>query len=157
NLIEWRISPAPTQLAQTMLQQREAIREVAAVPGVTGAAVWSSKLTRRVALGASVLNIGPNFFDVMGIPIVNGRNFNASEQRGVTRLAIINEAIALRLFPNTDPVGKQLPAFEALPGHALDIRIGPGSETNASFDPSGMTIIGVAKNNGVGQPGHRFG
>jgi hypothetical protein len=46
--------------------------------------------------------IGPEFFQTMGIPILRGRAFNASDKDSV----IISESLARRRWPNEDPIGK---------------------------------------------------
>ena len=53
-------------------------------------------------------NITPDYFAVLGIPILRGRPFR-EEDRGPDRNAVIlNDALARRMFPNEDPIGKQM-------------------------------------------------
>jgi ABC-type antimicrobial peptide transport system permease subunit len=47
--------------------------------------------------------IRPNFFEVLGIPVLRGRGFDAGDVRGSTRVAVITESLA-RQF-GTDPIG----------------------------------------------------
>jgi predicted permease len=63
--------------------------------------------------------VGPDYFRVMQIPILAGREF-ASRDRDAT---ILNEAMARRLFGNVNPVG-----------HTV------------SWDAGTITVVGVAKN-----------
>ncbi|MEX2264957.1 MAG: ABC transporter permease [Bryobacteraceae bacterium] len=50
--------------------------------------------------------IDPDYFRVMRIPLVRGREFT-SQDAASPRIAIINEAMARRFWPDTDPVGKR--------------------------------------------------
>ena len=50
--------------------------------------------------------IDPDYFRVMKIRLVRGRTFT-SQDAASPRIAIINEAMARRFWPNTDPVGKR--------------------------------------------------
>jgi predicted permease len=50
-------------------------------------------------------NVGPDYFRTMGIPILAGREFLASERKGSPEVAILNENLARRLFGDRNPVG----------------------------------------------------
>lgn len=47
------------------------------------------------------------FFSVMGIPIIIGRRFEATDTAAAPKVGIINEALARTRFPGQDPVGKR--------------------------------------------------
>jgi predicted permease len=49
-----------------------------------------------------------NYFETMGIPIKKGRNFNQDDSATAPPVAVINETMARRLFPNQDPVGQHV-------------------------------------------------
>jgi putative ABC transport system permease protein len=51
-------------------------------------------------------NVGPDYFRTMGIAIVAGREFAASDRKGSPEVAILNENLARRLFGDHDPVGR---------------------------------------------------
>jgi predicted permease len=58
--------------------------------------------------GAEDENIGGNtFFQTLGIPIVSGRSFGPQDTPSSAKVAIINQALAKKRFPNTNPVGKR--------------------------------------------------
>ncbi|MEP6784019.1 MAG: FtsX-like permease family protein, partial [Acidobacteriota bacterium] len=65
-----------------------------------------------------------NYFQAMGIPIRRGRGFDPNDGPAAPSVAVINETMARKMFPNTDPIGQH-------------VRTGP--------NPSGpwTTIIGV--------------
>ena len=67
--------------------------------------------------------VTPGYFAVMGIPLVRGRDFAASDRDGTAAVAILNETFAAALFPGEDPVGRTV-----------------------SNDGRPVTIVGVARN-----------
>jgi predicted permease len=73
-------------------------------------------------------NVGPDYLATMGIPILRGRDFDAhDEQPGARPVAIINETMARRFWPNADAVGQSIhpggnsPPMEII-GVARDIK-----------------------------------
>ncbi|HUB53116.1 MAG TPA: ABC transporter permease [Terracidiphilus sp.] len=48
---------------------------------------------------------GNGFFSAMGIPLVAGRTFTAEDQQNSNKVAVINETMARRFFPNSSPIG----------------------------------------------------
>jgi MacB-like periplasmic core domain len=50
--------------------------------------------------------VSPEFFSLLKIPIVRGRNFTQNETRAGAPLAILTESTARRFWPNQDPIGK---------------------------------------------------
>ncbi|HEX8179602.1 MAG TPA: ABC transporter permease [Pyrinomonadaceae bacterium] len=68
----------------------------------------------------------PDFFKVMGTPLLRGRFFDARDRDGATPVAIVNETFARKFFPNEDPLGHRY-----LYGD-------PGGE-----DSQWLTIVGV--------------
>ena len=49
-----------------------------------------------------------DFFEVLKLPVVRGRVFDARDGQGATRVAVINRTAAETLFPGEDPIGHQL-------------------------------------------------
>lgn len=66
--------------------------------------------------------IGPGYFDVMRIPLIEGRDFTERDDSQSPIVVIVNETFARRFFGGQEPVGRQL-------------RIGG----------SGFTVVGVVK------------
>jgi putative ABC transport system permease protein len=59
--------------------------------------------------GESFLSVSPGWFDTMRIPLLNGRDFRASDvylTTGRTGVAIVNQAFARQYFRGENPVGK---------------------------------------------------
>jgi predicted permease len=50
--------------------------------------------------------VTPEFFDAAGVPILQGRNFEDTDEEGGQRVAIINQVMAQRFWPGEDPLGK---------------------------------------------------
>jgi predicted permease len=50
--------------------------------------------------------VSPEYFDVLGITIVHGRNFTVAESAGTTPVAIVSESMARRLFPKGAAIGQ---------------------------------------------------
>jgi putative ABC transport system permease protein len=100
---------------------RELVERLQRIPGVRGVAVVNnpplSAVNTTILLrgpdGQPVLNsartVSPQYFSVMGIPLIAGRVFSEADQTGSPAVAIINEYMARQLFPNRDPVGQVLP------------------------------------------------
>ncbi len=51
--------------------------------------------------------IDPDYFDTMRIPVVRGRAFRESDTAEAPRVAIVNETMARRYWPNQDAIGKR--------------------------------------------------
>jgi len=52
--------------------------------------------------------VSPEFFALLNIPIVHGRNFTAAEARTGAPVVIATESTAQRFWPNQDPLGKTI-------------------------------------------------
>ncbi len=52
--------------------------------------------------------VGLDYFNTMGIPLAQGRDFNAQDGEGGPGVVIVNEELARRYFPGQSPIGKQL-------------------------------------------------
>ena len=51
--------------------------------------------------------VGPNYFSTMGIPLMAGRDFTERDDTQTPLVIAINEEMATRLFPGTNPVGRR--------------------------------------------------
>jgi predicted permease len=50
--------------------------------------------------------VGQNFFATFEIPILAGRGFQAGDTATSPKVAVVNESLAKKFFPNVDPVGR---------------------------------------------------
>ena len=106
--------------------QRRAIEAVQAVPGVESAA-FGSRLplgfggNNSTSVGVEgyvpreneeiVINystIGPNYFETMGIPIRQGREYNDTDTLQSPRTLVINETMAKRYWPEGKALGGKI-------------------------------------------------
>ena len=62
-------------------------------------------------------SVTPGYFKTMGMQLIKGRDFTPRDERRSTQVAIINETLARRYFPNQDPLGKRI-----RPGLGIDDR-----------------------------------
>ena len=52
--------------------------------------------------------VSADYFKAMGIPLLRGRVFTEQDTRNSTRVAVISDSMAKRVFPNEDPIGKRI-------------------------------------------------
>jgi putative ABC transport system permease protein len=57
--------------------------------------------------------VDEHYFDVMGIALMQGRNFARTDDEGAPRVAIVNEHLAQHYWPNANPLGKRFRLKEA--------------------------------------------
>jgi predicted permease len=67
-------------------------------------------------------NVGNGFFSTMGIPLVAGRVFSAKDRETSPKVAVINESMARRFFPNVSAVGHRFSVGET-PDHPGEIEV----------------------------------
>ena len=60
------------------------------------------------AINASQNIVTPGYFRTLGLPLIAGRNFTASDRAGAPAVAIVNETLARRAWPGETAVGKRL-------------------------------------------------
>jgi predicted permease len=111
---------------------RSVVEGIAAVPGVAAAGAntsrlltggrWDSQITipgvepRNGEIPWSFFNaVTPGYFQVLGIPIVMGRDFTWSDWGSGRKLALINESLVKDYFGGAHPVGRQMGQGRATP------------------------------------------
>jgi predicted permease len=128
NLLLFRINPQLNRYDQqrTAALYGELIERLGTVPGVRAAAMTAPALLSGSVNSTSIyvqgrvypagvqsrdninrLVISPNFFDVMGIPILVGRGFTERDKETAPKVVIINEAAVRRYFSNQNPIGQR--------------------------------------------------
>ena len=102
--------------------QRLIVQRLAAVPGVKAVGLTTHlPLADERTIGYALEREGPNqiqfaanalvspeYFAAMGIPIIRGRAFSNSDVGDAPLVAVINETLARRHWPNRDPKGEQI-------------------------------------------------
>jgi predicted permease len=105
----------------------EVARRVGELAGVERVAMgesvpWRDRITTRlqfVAEGYQPANgeesptgrlryVSPQYFAVLGVPLLAGRDFTDDDRRSKENVAIVNESVARRLFPNGDALNRRL-------------------------------------------------
>lgn len=57
---------------------------------------------------ANFRSISPGFFAALGVPLLEGRDFDESDKTGADRVVMISKSVADRLFPGQQAVGRTL-------------------------------------------------
>jgi len=110
---------------------------VKSIPGVRGAAFsmfafnqggWNSPASTRSDGAAEQANrsirnnsVGPDFFNAMGLRLLEGRQFGPQDMENSPKVAVISEAMARRFFPGSSAVGKRF--GQGGPEHSEDIEV----------------------------------
>ncbi|HKW87856.1 MAG TPA: ABC transporter permease [Candidatus Acidoferrales bacterium] len=53
-------------------------------------------------------NISPHFFSTLGIPLISGREFAATDDAKAPKVVIINQSMQRRFWRKSDPIGKRV-------------------------------------------------
>jgi len=171
---------------------REAIRRIKELPGVDGVAEGTSVPWRDAgafgpgfeftgegnAKGSHEENplaqfraVSPGFFAALGVPIIEGRDFNDDDRRGGEPVIIISQSVAQRMFPGQDPLNRHImwtdPVFDfvgitkgprRIVGVAADVddeHVIPGAAPTI-YHPFGQVPDNLSDNNGVSIFGGRL-
>jgi putative ABC transport system permease protein len=127
-LLSMRVSLSPPAYADAPARLQfwdEAVERIGAIPGVEAVAVAGA----RPAEGSAFTNnfnledrptppgqaepsvpwviSEPGYFDVMGIPLLEGRGFQRGDLQGNPPVVLVDEAWARRFFPGESPVGRR--------------------------------------------------
>ena len=64
--------------------------------------------TREAGRLVAIDRVGLGYFQMMGIPILDGRSFAVSDREGARPVAIVNQTLARRFWPGGQAVGRRL-------------------------------------------------
>jgi predicted permease len=113
-----------TTAPQQLTQARALIERLSSLPGVAGATMSENGLFSGTDSGTESLEIarfearkrddrtanfdqiGPRYFQILGIPIVAGREFDERDAAVSVPVAIVNETMAAFYFANRSPLGE---------------------------------------------------
>ena len=95
-----------------------------AIPGVRGVSLSEDSLIHAgtglpitlggepLQVGDHILNVGPEFFRTMQIPLLAGRDFQEADGPASAAVAVINQAFAKAVFGDRNPLGQHLVLWE---------------------------------------------
>jgi predicted permease len=83
----------------------EAVSYARRIPGATLLSVTPIKRDAQNAATALVRQVGPEYLRALGLTAITGRELTAGDRRGATRVALINQRLAMELFANEPPIG----------------------------------------------------
>ena len=66
---------------------------------------------RRSGRVTPLNEVGPGYFETLGIPIMRGRAFTEADRPTAPMVAVVNETMALRMWPGQEAVGKRFRCF----------------------------------------------
>jgi putative ABC transport system permease protein len=75
---------------------------------IRGDLTIEGEVSERPGLSANKVGIGPDYFKVLGIPLLKGRAFTEHDTADSPGVVIISESLARTAWPNRDPIGKRL-------------------------------------------------
>jgi putative ABC transport system permease protein len=108
---------------------KEAMRQIAALPGVDRVAVGTAVPWRDAGIWGSGFEysadghahgpgeedpramfrtVSPGFFAALGVPIIAGRDFNDADRKDTEKVVIVSQSLAQRMFPNQDAVNHHM-------------------------------------------------
>jgi putative ABC transport system permease protein len=99
---------------------------------------------------AAYASVTPGYFSAMSLVLRRGRVLTEADGRSAPRVAVINEAMARRFWPNENPIGKRV----ALSVESLRFDR-PNAPPRFDFDGSAREIVGVVADvraSGVADP-----
>src|SRR5580658_10147868 len=126
--------------SETLTFYRTLLERIRAVPGVESATLmenrigsgWSSnhddddldgaKLKERFASDTLVRsnNVGPNYFHVLGVPILEGRDISDADTPTSLPVVVVNETFVKKFLANTNPLGHKFHDNRTIVGVAKD-------------------------------------
>lgn len=138
NVAAFSISPARNGYsnARSAVLFDRADQELSAIPGVSGVTEalvpllagnsWGNDVNVEgfkrgpdVDANSRFNEVGAGYFHVMGMPLLAGRDFTASDIAGAPKVAVVNEAFAKKFHLGRDAVGKHM----SMGGNTLDMEI----------------------------------
>jgi len=124
----WDISPNVALTYDRLFERLQGLPGVISVAGAArppfaGSMGMQFKIEGRPAqdpgpqgsgLNAAYMPITPNYFATVRIPVLQGRDFSASDTASAPRVVIINKTMAQRWWPNENPIGQRI-TFDFVP------------------------------------------
>jgi predicted permease len=153
NLLLFRVNPGLNRYDEKKMVSlyRDMLEQLAGVPGVKGVAMSQPALLSGSINSTGIyvqgrvyppgrptgdsnsinrLVISPNFFEVMGIPVVMGRGLTDRDTAEAPKVVVINDAAVRKFFPGENPLGRR---FGSNPENSSQLEI-VGVLRDAKYD-----------------------
>jgi len=116
-------------LYATLFSRLDALPGVTSSGGTTRLPLGSTNVTTKIGVEGRDLPPGEwpevefrravhDYFTAMGIPLLRGRDFNATDGPAAPPVIVINQTMARQLFPGEDPIGRRVQIGTPTPGAA---------------------------------------
>ena len=89
--------------------------------GLRGTAHYVGDTDEATPLTVKINGISPSYFDVTGTRVVAGRAFNDTDTAASSRVAIVSESMARRLFPGGSSLGRRVAFAGAEPRRWMEV------------------------------------
>jgi predicted permease len=86
-------------------------------------------------------SVSPEFFRTVRMRMVRGREFSESDSETAPRVAIINEVMAQRFWPATDPIGRQFRLRDDLHHPVQVVGVMHNAQMTDMFGPPGAFFL----------------
>jgi predicted permease len=93
-----------------------------------------------------VNEVGDRYLETLGIPLRSGRGFTANDRQGSAPVAIINEAMAKQLFPDSDPIGRRVHLINRPPWREIVGVVGTVKAVFVGEDPTPQLYLPIEQN-----------
>jgi predicted permease len=128
HILLFRLSPPRARYpdARMVALYRQLEEMLAAIPGVQSVAMSNIAIvgdghsgstfhksgtpTSKNEAPVQTNSVGADFFETMGIAVLEGRSFNAHDTATAPRVALVNQTLARQFYPHQDPIGQTFDA-----------------------------------------------
>jgi len=98
--------------------------------------------------------ITPDYFATLSIPILRGRGFREEDRDPNQNTIIISDSLARRLFPNEDPIGKEMRRNQQLPWDTV-IGVAGNARNNSALSDKDDPEYYVVRKHGTAIAGRK--
>ena len=99
--------PGVESVATRIQSRRGAIRRDSASAFSSRWKAWQRRMAWTIPAPSSARS-RPDFFNTMGMPLLEGRDFRDTDKDGAQRVVIISQSLANTLFPGQEAIGREI-------------------------------------------------
>jgi putative ABC transport system permease protein len=140
---------------------KETMRQIAALPGVDRVAVGTAVPWRDKGIfgpgfqfsaqghvrangeedpHAQFRTVSPGFFAALGVPIIEGRDFNDLDRKDSEKVVIVSQSVALRMFPTSDALNQHIMWTDPVM-QFIDVSTGPRRIVGIAADVDDENVV----------------